>query len=491
MIGVVVALFFSRAVLHPVFIGMRKHIVVIVILLFLIWWFYRMFMKREWLGKIIIVVVFIGVVIGSKIYGPSVYRYVALYLHYQNIEKIELASLPITGYERVQPHNSIKTLINQEALSESEDATYPRFVRGHDGKYYFTSCVGPSEEYKLQQLKKNMYEIIHVPANLPSPNFSGKYRSKVDFETGEFLLFSKNIEIATVKRFNPLQYFNLEPSEVFFIQDENQQWIQVVNLIKWKGWLFPRPVFGGVMIHRQKTEKDGYWSRVIWGKGEYIGPDDVKQYTYLQGQNLMPTKVSRFVAESFRYRNGFFAPMPGYHEGDIRIPDLPSEQNPQPFIVHCTVEGRSEGKLYNYFGLEPYQTNKKGLNLSVYIEGDNDDLIYFIDHTTTENAYIGSSAISAKIIESKKNYDWSKSHPVESRPYVREINDEVKLFWLSTIVTRAGNAEGEYIGGSIPEITITDANYGKVVWIHEDSIGDSNKWLRQVEQELIPFWQNE
>jgi hypothetical protein len=461
---------------------------VVVLLGIIIWWFYRMFLRKGWVGRTIIAVVFVILLVGSRYYGPEIYRYVALYIHYQQIEKVKLARLPITGHERIQPINSIKTLINQEALSETEDATFPRFVRGLDSQYYFTSCVGPSREYKLQQFSKNMYEIIHVPGSAPSPNFSGRFKTPVDFETGEFLLFSKNVWTATIKRFGFLEFFNLEPAEVFYIQNNEGEWLQIVNLIKWEGWLFPRPVFGGVMIQKQKSESDSYIKRVLFGKGSRVLPEDIDKHPYLQGQNLMPTKVARFVAESFRYRNGFFAPMPGYHEGDIRIPVLPADQNPQPFIMYATFPDKEEGQLYNYFGLEPYQEMKKGLSLSVLIPGDDDSKIYFLDHTDLEDAYIGSSAVPAKIIESKKNYDWSENYPAESRPFIREVDGTVKLFWLSTIVTRAGNLEGEYIGGSIPEITLTDANYGKVVWISSDSLGNSDQWLNQAVSELKPFW---
>ena len=68
-------------------------------------------------------------------------------------------------------------------------------------------------------------------------------------------------------------------------------------------------------------------------------------------------------------------------------------------------ESDTAGKLYNYFGLEPYEEAKKGLSVSLFIPGDGMREIFYIDHTTSGTAYVGSSAVSAKIIESRKEYD--------------------------------------------------------------------------------------
>jgi hypothetical protein len=184
------------------------------------------------------------------------------------------------------------------------------------------------------------------------------------------------------------------------------------------------------------------------------------------------------------------APMPGYHEGDIRVPKLPEGQDPQPFVVYSVVN-EATGKLYNYFGLEPFEESKKGLSVSLFIPGDGMREVYYIDHTTSGAAYVGSSAVSAKIIESRKEYDWSHSYPAETRPFIREVGGRVRLFWLSTIVTRAGDGQGRSIGGSLPEITITDAVHGNVTWIPKDRLASPDKWLEVVEEEMQSYWQHE
>ena len=479
--------FASRSSLQPFFIGVRKYMLLIIVVALLLYLYFKRWTKRSNRGNIYWSIALILVTFFAIYAGPGIYRYLSLYTHYAQLDKTKLTHLPETGNERIQPINSIKTLVNQEALSATEDATNPRFIRGTDGKYYFSAAVGPSKDYKIQQLRKNMYEVLNIPAHLPSPIFSEDYRTKVDFNVGELMLFSKQTRHAVVRGLSIGKFFNCEAAEPIYLQNESGQWVQVVPLIRWKGILFPRPVFGGVVVLQQEDGAQ-YAKRVLLGSGTYIAPTEIKHHAYLTGQNLIPEEVAIFIAESFRFVHGFWAPMPFYHEGDIRIPMLKEDVNQQPFITYFDVD--QQGKLYNFFGLEPYQENKKGLSLSLLIPGDDDQHVYFVDHRTSNDSYIGSSAISAKVVESKKNYDWTKNYPAESRPYVRKIDDEYRFLWLSTIVTKAGD-QGEYIGGSIPEITLTDAKHGKVVWVHPDSLVRQDSWIKQAESELKDYWQGE
>ncbi|MBO6515203.1 MAG: hypothetical protein JJ975_01455 [Bacteroidia bacterium] len=488
MLVIAYFIFTGRSGIQPAFLLIRKFFLLALLSLVILWWYFKGWKTRTNRGNIIGTIFLLGFAAFSYFIGPGLFRYLSLYTHYTKLEKVALTELPPTGFERIQPINSVSTLINQEALRETEDATPPRFMRGKDGRYYYSCAVGPAKEYKIQQVSKNMYKVIFVPSDLPAPVFSGKYRSDVSFDIGELLLFSKKTTSAVIKRFTPLQFLNYEPAEPLFLQNDEGKWVQVVPLIKWRGFLFPRPVFGGVMVIEDKSTSKGYFSRVFFGKGTFIPKAEISKHPYLVGQNLIPKQVARFVAESFRFANGFFAPMPYYHEGDIRIPHLPNDVNPQPFVTYFNVPGAP--KLYNFFGLEPYQETKKGLSLSLLIPGDDDERVFYMDHRQSENTYIGSSAISAKIIESKKNYDWSKNYPAESRPFVRKVDGKSRFMWLSTIVTKAGD-QGEYIGGSIPELTLTDATHGKVVWINSDSLINNDSWIHLAEEELQEYWRKE
>ncbi len=484
------SLFVMRAMYQPLVLGMRKYFFWILMALLVVVVVRKVFRRSAAWKKVMGSLVSLLLLISVAWFLPRVVHYGSQYVYYNELNKVSLDQLPVTGHERIQPISSIHTLTEQEALSETEDATVPRFVRNSEGEYVYTTAIGPSKAYKVQQFSKDMYEVIHIPGQLPSPNFSSAYRAKVDFEIGEFLLLSKNTHTAVVKRFDLWQFCTMEPSDPIYLQNDSSEWVQVVGLTKWVGLILPRPVFGGVMVIEQRKPADSFAERLFLGKGTFIPADKIADHAYLKGQDVMPREVTRYIAESFRFRRGFMAPMPGYHEGDIRVPKLPEGQDPQPFVVYSVLSD-TVGKLYNYFGLEPYEEAKKGLSVSLFIPGDGMREVFYIDHTTSGTAYLGSSAVSVKIIESRKEYDWSHSYPAETRPFIREVGGRVRLFWLSTIVTRAGDGHDRSIGGSLPEITITDAVHGNVVWIPKDRLASPERWLEVVEEEMQSFWQHE
>ena len=229
-----------------------------------------------------------------------------------------------------------------------------------------------------------MYQVLSIPANAPNPNFSSENRHQVNFDIGENLLLSKNTWNDAIRCLGLFQYFSYEPDEVKYIEDDNGNWIQIVTLIHWKGWLIPRPVFGGVIVINQLNENEtsNFLKRISLGRGKYISPEEIKNYNYLQNQNLISDKIGQFTAESFRFQNGFWAPMPGYHKGDIRIPLMPEDQNQQPFVTYFDFQNeQSKSKvLCHYFGLEPFQEDKKALNTSLFIPSNGNNLVYYINH---------------------------------------------------------------------------------------------------------------
>lgn len=483
----------GRGSYQVVFLNIRKYFLLVVLLSLLAWLFFRWVDRAKVVWKIVLSLIFVGLLAASWFFGPGVYEYIGLYYHYQKLDKTELKELPLTDHERIQPLNSVRTLVMQNVLAETEEASSPTFILRKDGGYDFSMVVGPSPEYSWQLLTKDMYKVLSVNATTPAPDFSSKNQHEVKFDIGEHLLFSKKTKNAVTKRFNFLQFFSYEPAEIMFIENDAGEWVQVVSLIKWEGWLIPRPVFGGVMIIPQREASFGGWmERVFLGVGKWIKPDEITKTSFLKRQNLIPERVARFTAESFRFQEGFLAPMPGYHEGDIRIPHLPEDQNQQPFVAYFDFEGTgaNEGqKLCNYFGLEPYQESKKGLNTSLFIPGDNDRKVYYIDHSANKEALTGSSAVPSRILESRKEYDWEKNYPAESRPYIKEIDGKRRFFWLSTVVTRTDPESGEFIGGSIPDVTLTDAHYGQVIWVNKPSIANTGDWNGQIAEEMQKFWE--
>lgn len=489
----ILALVFSgRAWLQPGALFIRKYFVVglavFVVLLLLI----SVFRRSRWPGKVTVVLLAAGLSAGIWFWGAPMVNYLALYYHFRSLDKVELAELPLTGNERVQPINSITTLASQEVLNETESASIPDFVRRADGRYDFSMAIGPSPDYPLQRLTRNLDQVISVSATSPAPDFSASNRHDVQFDVGEQLLFSKNTFGAAIKRFSLWQYLSYQPDQVRFMEDANGEWVQVVSLVRWKGFLFPRPVFGGVLVMEQvRLEPGDKIRRVFLGRGRFVQPGAIPSEDWLEGQNLMPERASRFTAESFRFQRGFLAPFPGYHEGDIRIPDLPDDQNSMPFVTWFNFEGTAAGArsgLYDYFGLEPYLEGKSGLNLSLFIPGDGAPKVYYLDHSRQESGLFGSSAVAVKVRESRKEYDWSASAAVESRPFIRDLAGKRRMFWLTTVVTKGDQSGKTFVSGSMPDITLTDALGRQVVWVSRENISDTRRWEEQILREIGPNW---
>lgn len=417
------------------------------------------------------------------------HRYCTLYLRYKTLDLKELDRLPQTDYERIQPLNSIRVLA-REALTNVQQVSDPFFVRV-DGQYRWTMSVEPS--FVIPRLFGGVKEVIDVSATSPSPIFSHDNRHKVSFIVGEKLLLGKNVHIATVRSFGLARFLSYEPADIKYVKNDNGEWVELVSLIRWRGILFPRPEFGGVQVIHQSEGGILHWLKLLFfGEGEWVPPEQVADHAYLCGQNLVPYQVGRYVAESFRFQNGFFAPFPGFHRGDIRIPDLQSDINNQPFITFFRFEkGQGESKLYQYFALEPYEETRQGLNTSILFPADNVGPIKVYYHSKRNETLVGVSTIAAKVMESRKYYDWKQSRPAEHRPYIKIINGKIRFMWLTTVVTyKAGDTEGgDYIAGSTPEVILTDALYRKAVWMNPQQLPTT--WPTELERELSSVWQSD
>jgi hypothetical protein len=486
------ALVTGRGWYQPGFVFLRRYALLGLAGLLLLGLLWRWFRRARPLGKAASVGVTAGLVAVVVFWGAGMVNYLALYVHYRGLSKVALADLPLTGHERIQPLNAVATLAAQEAMDETEAATLPHYVRRADGRFDFTMAVGPSPAYPLQRLTRDMEEVIAVPATAPAPDFSAANRHDVRFDVGERLLFSKNAYAAAIKRLGPARFFTCSPDEARFIERAPGDWVQVVSFIRWAGVVFPRPVFGGVLvIEPRQPGALSVLERVFLGRGTWYAPEAVRSTPWLAGQNLVPERASRFSAESFRFHRGFLAPFPGYREGDIRIPEHPDDHNAMPYVTWCGFRGASERAadgLYHYFGMEPYETGKQGLNLSLFVPADGAPTVYYVDHARAESGLFGSSAVPVKVRESRKNFDWDQNAAVESRPYIRDVGGERRFFWLTTVVTKDDRAGERFIGGSIPDVTLTDARYRQVVWVDRERVGDPAAWPAQLERELASVW---
>lgn len=416
-------------------------------------------------------------------------RYLTLFLRYKALPHEELQTLPITDHERIQPLNSIRVL-GSEAMAETEQVSEPNFVR-NGTNYRWTLAIEPT--YEIPKVFGHIKQVLDVSGTASSPNFSGQNRVPVRFRIGQDMHFGKNSEVATIRSLGFFRFFSYSPRDTRYIVDDEGKMVQVVSLVKWKGFIFVWPEFGGVQVVDQEDDSVVNMIRSWFlGDGKWIRPEDVSKYGYLRGQNTVPYEVSRYAAMSVRFQNGFMTPFPGYHKGDVRIPDLPGDANDQPFTAYFRfTPGESpNNKLWHYFALEPYHETKQGLNTSLFMPADGIGEAKVYRHYLRSEALTGVSAIAAKVKESRKDYDWEQSLPAEHRPFIRVIDGKTRMFWITTVVTYKNKQQAgrkEFVAGSTPDVTLTDAVYKNVVWVNPH---DSSKWASELQTNLTAVWKS-
>ncbi len=492
-----VGLFITRGWWQPGILIVRRFILLFIFLVIAIVFLVFLWKRTANIWQKIALVM-VGLVFGTLGYllGPGVYEYISLYNHYSKINKIELDRLPITAHERIHPYNSIKVHARQ-AFQDTETATDFRFVKvGKD--YYFTAAVGPDRKYLFQRWSKGMSKVLATPGTKNFIDFSQRNQHEVKFYTGDFLPGWKNIKRNVRSRFNFGKFFSYEPGETRLLKNDEGEWVQVVGLIKYKGVVFPRPVFGGVIVIPQNNNSIvSKLRRGFLGFGKYISPDEMQNYDYLKGQNVMPVRVVRFIANSFRFQEGFLAPMPGYHEGDIRIPDMPEDINPQPFIAYFNMDYKNPNHtgLLNFFALEPYSSRRdrandeaaQGLNTTIYIPGTTDEAIYYYDHAKRKEGLSGPSATAGYVMGTRKEVDWSRSAVQENRPFIKDIcgTNKTQLFWFTTTVTSSDTSKSRLTAEGIPDIAILDPHYNHVVWLDPNPDRDRDSvWKAEIISEF-------
>ncbi|QXP59066.1 hypothetical protein [Olleya sp. HaHaR_3_96] len=486
---VVALLFFLRDDYQPLLLFLRKYIFIILLSGILLFFGLRSFRKSASTGKRLgilgALLVFFGVLYITG-WQYQLYDYMRTYNVFNNLNKVEINELPLTQNERIQPLRNIFSMAN-ESVGETKDVSLPHLVRiGEDNKW--TMAIQPTEKYVWQGISDNTEEVFAVSSTTPFPRFSNENRIPVTFSIGESLKFSRNTYNAVVQRFNPWMLFNYEPSDTFYMKNDSGQWVEVVSLIKWKGFFFPYPTFGGVMvIDNGVHDFNDYVERVTIGKGTYISPEEMKNYPYLIGQNTLSEKVSRLQAESLKFLGGFSDPLPWNMKTAVKIPNLPDDQNQQPFVTDFDFsDSKSDAYngLYHWFGLEPVGDERTSLTFSVFVPADGSNKLYYYDHASKKQGYAGVSAMPLKVIESRKEYDWSVNKPVEFRPYIKNIAGRKRMFFLGTISSI--KAEGsQFDGSATPDLALIDSEYRDVVWIDAKH---PSQWEKSIYDQLNEAW---
>ena len=488
---VILLLFFLRDDYQPVLLFLRKYFFILFVCSVILFFGLRKFRRSASTGTRIGILVLLLVIIGAIYFAGwklNLYDYMKTYNVYSHLNRVEIDELPLTQNERIQPLRNIFSMAN-ESVGETMDVSLPHLVRV-DNENKWTMAIQPSEKYVWQRISDNTEEVFAVSSTTAFPRFSNENRIPVTFSIGESLKFSRNTYNAVVQRFGLWKLFSYEPSDVFYMKNDEGQWVEVVSLINWKGFFFPYPTFGGVMIIDNGAHdfKD-YLERILIGKGTFISPSEIKDHKFLQGQNILSEKVSQLQAESLKFLGGFSDPLPWNMKTAVKIPELPDDQNQQPFVTDCDFSDTNidaYSGLYHWFGLEPVGEERTSLTYSVFIPSDGTDKLYYYDHASKKQGYAGVSAMPLKVKESKKEYDWSVNKPVEFRPYIKDIAGRKRLFFLGTISAVSDDTK-KFDGSATPDLALIDAEYRDVIWI---DVKHPSQWDLTVYKQLNEAWRS-
>ena len=482
-------LFFLRDDYQPILLFFRKYIFLILLSGLFLWFTLSKFRSALSSGKrILILLGIIAFFATGWLFGWQIglYKYMKTYYVFKNLNLVELNELPLTQNERIQPYNNIVTMA-YESIGETQEVSRPQLVRV-DSTNQWTMAVQPAREYSWQRIKDNINELFSVESTSPSPRFADRNRIPVIFSIGESLAFSRNTYHAAVQRFNVFQLFNLEPSEVFYMKNDSGNWVEVVSLIRWKGFFFPYPAYGGVMvIDSGKHNFSDYLERITIGKGTYISPDEIQSHPYLTRQNTLSERVSRLEAQSLQFLAGFTDPLPWNMHTAVKIPDLADDQNQQPFVTDFDFSGMNVDAysgLYHWFGLEPIGEERTSLSFSVLVPADGQHKLYYYNHAAKKEGLAGVSAMPLKVIESRKEYDWSVNRPVEFRPFIKKIAGRKRLFVLSTVTSRRDDSK-RFDGAATPDLALIDVEYRDVVWVDAKH---PSEWNTEILKQLGETW---
>lgn len=485
-------LFVMRDDYQPALLFVRKYIFVILLSLIVFIFGLSKFRKSASTGKRILILALLLLFFGA-IYAVGwhfkMYDYMRTYNVFKNLDRTEINELPLTQNERIQPLRNIFSMAN-ESVGETKDVSLPHLVRV-DSVNKWTMAIQPTEKYVWQGISDNTEEVFAVSSTTPFPRFSSENRIPVTFSIGESLKFSRNTYNAVVQRFNIFQLFTLEPSDTFYMKNDKGAWVQVVSLIKWKGFLFPYPTFGGVMVvDNGEHDFNDYLERIFIGKGTYISPDEIKNYPYLTMQNTLSEKVSRLQAESLKFIGGFQDPLPWNMKTAVKIPEMLKDQNQQPYVTDFNFsdsESDAYNGLYHWFGLEPVGEERTSLTYSVFIPADGSDKLYYYDHAAKKQGYAGVTAMPLKVKESRKEYDWDANTPVEFRPYIKDIAGKRRMFFLGTVSSISKTDSQQFDGSATPDLVLVDSEYRDVVWI---DVKHPSKWDLNVYEQLNEAWKS-
>jgi len=89
-----------------------------------------------------------------------------------------------------------------------------------------------------------------------------------------------------------------------------------------------------------------------------------------------------------------------------------------------------------------------------------------------------------KVIESRKEFDWSVNKPVEFRPYIKDIAGRKRMFFLGTVSAVKEDSKN-FDGSATPDLALIDSEYRDVIWI---DVKHPSQWDKTVYDQLAEAW---
>lgn len=424
---------------------------------------------------------------------------------YQSLNKVELkdGQFPFTINSRIQPRDNMLTK-GYETVQDNSDISPPHIAFNFRlNREVWSMSQLPSASAVYQRYFDNVTRIYSVPSD--TTRFAMiDFKKTVNFFTTDHSHAWKNTSWNAILSLG-WKYFYMEPGQVFYLEDEQGNPIQVTTLIKWTGFLIATPKFGGVIIERSGSL--GIGERLLWpgfGLGEYYSPEDIQRTSFLKNQNLIDEEMCQQWALSFTYKEGL-TDMVTERKNLIEIPSFAHENNKPPYVVPMTWDKTGlpiEKGLFDYIPLEAKGETRTGLALSLIIPSDGRDVVYVYDHAKREDGVFGITAVPGKIRDNRDDQaiilrDWSRSEVVEVIPCVIDIPG-VKfpdnLFWKSVVLTKREAETGksastthhgmkQFDGTTEPFVALCHARQSVVISVPAEK---SKDWTNLVIQKMWP-----